>query len=226
MRNNTGGRTCGTEAKRDPRCTWPARTGKTKAACENHGLTSALFRETTGLDEQATFDNVESKFQFTRCVHQGDVEVPRLGLKNGHANSVERRTRMDEKKWEFMFAHVMVEATILSHSKTNLEKMMKDLIEEAETWDLKPKHHCCRKEGGHDDQKKKRTTQITVRKKLEGSGIHLQIHEENARQLGENARCEQSLVERREDLQKQRYTMANKMQKNGGPSLQRILFWE
>ena len=154
---------------------------------------------------------------------RGDVEVPRLGLKNGHANSVERRTRMDEKKWEFTFAHVMVEATILSHSKTNLEKMMKDLIEEAETWDLKPKPTYLLRTSTIAAEKK---ADMTVRKKLEGSGIHLQVREENARQLGENARCEQSLVERREDLQKQRCTVDNKMQKNGGPSLQRSLFRE
>ena len=31
-----------------------------------------------------------------------------------------------------------------------------------------------------------------------------------------NATCERSLVERREDLQKQRYTVENNMQENGG----------
>ena len=33
------------------------------------------------LEEQATFENVESKFKFTRCIHQGCVEAPTLWLK-------------------------------------------------------------------------------------------------------------------------------------------------
>ena len=36
----------------------------------------------------------------------------------------------------------------------------------------------------------------------------------------------QSMVERREDLQKQECTVENKAQKNGGSSLLRIRFWE
>ena len=49
----------------------------------------------------------------------------------------------------------------------------------------------------------------------------------NARQPGiENANCEQSLVERCEDLQKQGCSVENEMQENGGAGLQCIQFRE
>ena len=44
--------------------------------------------------------------------------------------------------------------------------------------------------------------------------------------LEERRKVQKSMVERREDLQKQRCTVETKMQKNGGSSLERILFWE
>ena len=37
----------------------------------------------TGLEVQATFERVESKFFFARCILQGSVEIPRFCFKNG-----------------------------------------------------------------------------------------------------------------------------------------------
>ena len=52
-----------------------------------HGwITTALLREMTGMDGQTTFEIVESKFQFTRCIRQEKVEATRFW----QANSVVR----------------------------------------------------------------------------------------------------------------------------------------
>ena len=47
-----------------------------------HGwLISALLREMSGLEGQAMFECVESKFSFHRCLRQGSVEAPRFWQK-------------------------------------------------------------------------------------------------------------------------------------------------
>ena len=49
---------------------------------ENHDihwwLIDALLREMPGLEGKAMFECVESSFNFTRCLRQGNVEAPRL----------------------------------------------------------------------------------------------------------------------------------------------------
>ena len=60
----------------------PKRTARIMGAQDVHGwITAALIREMTGLDGHATFENVESKFQLTRCIRQESVEAPTLWLK-------------------------------------------------------------------------------------------------------------------------------------------------
>ena len=47
-----------------------------------HGLiTAALVREVRRLERQATFEHVESKVKFTRCIRQGSVVAQTLRLK-------------------------------------------------------------------------------------------------------------------------------------------------
>ena len=52
------------------------------------------------------------------------------------------------QKCSFMWAD---DFGIMSQSKTHLEQMMKDLIEEVEWWDPQPKPACFRDDGGHYD---------------------------------------------------------------------------
>ena len=114
-----------------------------------HGwVTAALPREMEGLEGQAIFENVESKFQCARCIRQGIVEAPRLGLKmamqilwkvepewkgNKMGPHIETRYGGCHQICSFMWAD---SHWILSQSKAHLEHMMIDLIEEAERWDL------------------------------------------------------------------------------------------
>ena len=44
-------------------------------------IIAALFREMAGLEGQATFECVDSKFSFARRIRQWSVEAPRLWLK-------------------------------------------------------------------------------------------------------------------------------------------------
>ena len=47
-----------------------------------HGwLIAALLHEMAGLEGEANFESVESKFPFTKCIRQGSVDGPRLWLK-------------------------------------------------------------------------------------------------------------------------------------------------
>ena len=62
------------------------------------------------------FECVESIFVFNRCLRQGSVETHRLW-----------------QKWK------LDNFWIMSHSKWNLEQMLRDLIEEASRWDPVPK---------------------------------------------------------------------------------------
>ena len=48
-------------------------------------ITAAPIRELEDVVAQATIENVEKKFQFTRCIRQGSVEAPTLWLKRAHA---------------------------------------------------------------------------------------------------------------------------------------------
>ena len=49
-----------------------------------HGwLIAALLREMSGLSGVASFESVESRFSFNRCLQQGGVEAPRLWQKMG-----------------------------------------------------------------------------------------------------------------------------------------------
>ena len=41
-------------------------------------VVAAILREMTGLEGQNTFENVESKFSYARCIRQESVESPRL----------------------------------------------------------------------------------------------------------------------------------------------------
>ena len=68
---------------------------------------------------------------------------------------------------------------------------------------------------------------LTFKKEFKILGYTLHSVQTDTGQLGgEDAECEQGLVERRENLRKQRRTMGTEMQENGGTSLQCILFRE
>ena len=63
---------------------------------ETHGwITAVLLHEMTGLELFEGFENVESKFNFTRCIRQGSVEAPAL-VQIGKAVLTECGERMEE----------------------------------------------------------------------------------------------------------------------------------
>ena len=117
-----------------------------------HGwLIAALLREMSGLEGQAMFECVESSFVSNRCLRQGSVEAPRLWQKMATqilANVEEgwMKKRIDilldiAGGREHQICSLMWDDNfwIVSHSKENLELMLRDLIEEASRWDLEPK---------------------------------------------------------------------------------------
>ena len=64
-----------------------------------HGwIIAALLREMAGLEGQATFESVESKFSFARCIRQGSVEAHRFGLKMAMQILVKSGTGMGEDR--------------------------------------------------------------------------------------------------------------------------------
>ena len=116
-----------------------------------HGwLIAALLSEMPGLQGKAMFECVESSFAFNRRLRQGCVEGPRLWQKLATqilANVEEwMKKRMGilldvegeraHQIWSFLWADSF---WIMSHSKENLELMLRDLIDEASRWSLVPK---------------------------------------------------------------------------------------
>ena len=116
------------------------------------GLLQPFLREMSGLSGMASFESVESRFNFKRCLRQGSVEAPRSVAEDGEPDfgqSVEeewidekerrplgcRRRRVYIKYVAVMWADTF---GIMSHTKEHLEQMLKDLIEEAGTVDLEP----------------------------------------------------------------------------------------
>ena len=109
---------------------------------------------------------------------------------------------------------------MMSHSKTHLEQLMWELIDEAEIWDLEPKaaslwwSSTCADEKGEDITLRTRKGVqkfLFEKKKFRILGTYLQsrseIHESFEEIYGE---CEQCLEERREDLQKRRCTVSKR----------------
>ena len=130
----------------------PKHIAKIMESHKIHGwLISALLRGMSGLEGKAMFECVESSFRLNRCLRQGGVEAFRLwqmmaaqllASVEGKWKQKHRGLLLDfkgEKAHQicsFMWAYHF---WIMSHSKTNLEQMLRDLIEEAEKWDLAPK---------------------------------------------------------------------------------------
>ena len=102
----------------------------------------------------AVFECVESKISFNRCLRQGSVEGPRLRQKM----AMQLLAKVEEdwvlKGNRHLFGLGMAEGTsdlkfhvadnfwIMSRPKSDVEQMLKDLIQEAEEWDLAPKPAC------------------------------------------------------------------------------------
>ena len=60
----------------------PKHTAKIMDDHDVHGwIIAALLREMMGLEELATFESMESKFSFVRCICGGSADAPRLWLK-------------------------------------------------------------------------------------------------------------------------------------------------
>ena len=117
-----------------------------------HGwLIAAHLREMSGLEGKAMFECVESCFSFNRCLRQGSVEAPRLW----HKMATQIWANVEEE-WMRKRSGILVDLEgegvhqicsfmwadnfrIMSHSKDILEQMIRDLIAEANRWDLVPK---------------------------------------------------------------------------------------
>ena len=114
-------------------------------------LIAAHLREMSGLEGKAMFECVERSFNFNRCLRQGSVEAPRLWqiMAAQLFVSVEGTWRQKNMGLLLDFKGEKVRQIcssvwadnfwIMSHSNRNLERMLRDLIEEAEKWDLAPK---------------------------------------------------------------------------------------
>ena len=115
-----------------------------------HGwLIAGLLSEMSVLEGKGMFECVESCFRFNRCLPQGSVEAPRLWQKMVILANVEEewmRKRSGilvdlegegvHQRCSFMWADNF---WIMSHSEENLKHMLRDLIAEANRWDLVPK---------------------------------------------------------------------------------------
>ena len=159
----------------------PKHIAKVMGDPEVHGwMTAALSREMTGLGDQTTFENVVSTFRFSRCLRQGGVEAPRLWIKMTmrilwNVEPEWKRRKDGTPHWHLsrtrasdLQHYVWTENFwFLSHPKTHLEQMMKDLIEEVERMgpgtktskSEMDKHLCWREDGRHKDQDANRTAQ-------------------------------------------------------------------
>ena len=198
----------------------PKQIAKNMCDHQVHGwIISDLLREMKSPERKATYENLDCSFPFTRCIRQGSVEAPRLWLKMAMqvlANvepiwqkkkmgvNMDTQERGNHQICSFMWAD---NYWIMSHSKVHLEQMMKELIEEAERWDLEPKpasfvvdEHVCLWASwsirGQDN------TLFPLRK-VQNFGIQVHTRRKNSIKFGgENAKCKQGVVAGREDLQK------------------------
>ena len=123
-----------------------------------HGwIIAALLREMLGLSRKAMSECVESSFAFNRCLRQGSVEAPRLWQKmatqilaHEEEEWMKQRTEvhMDINEGEggehqicgFMWADNF---WIMSHSKKQLEQMLKDVMKKRLEWIWSPSLQAC-----------------------------------------------------------------------------------
>ena len=114
---------------------------------------------------------------------------------------------------------------IMSHFLCHVEQMLKDLIQELERWDLAPKpaSFMVEKFDRSIDTKTGRCRFPFEVKKPDPRVCH-ELSGVDARVPGRmDAKCKQDLVERCEDLQKERCAVDSEVQKDGGTSLSRLL---
>ena len=177
----------------------PKHTAKIMVDQDVHGrIIAALLREMAGLEGQAIFENVESKFHFTRRIRQGNDEASQLWLKMAlqilfiveeEWKRHEMRLHIDtchggcRHVCSFMWAD---NSWILSHSKTRLEQIMKALIEGSGEMGLGAqtsksmvdKYFCWREKGRYFDQDDDRNAQVAVREDWsEICGMHVDLHQ-------------------------------------------------
>ena len=132
--------------------------GKTEAYRRTSGrtqdargwITAAVLREMEALEGHGTSEEVESRFNLTRCICQACVEAPtlRLELTKHFLWNVENEWK--RKQMGSMLAKVKVVASDMQFSvgrqllghvalENQLPQIMKELIEEAGRWNLEPK---------------------------------------------------------------------------------------
>ena len=77
----------------------PKHVAKILEGHNTHGwLIAAFLREMSGLSGTASFESVESRFCFNRCLRQGSVEAPRLWQKMASHILANVEESMDEKR--------------------------------------------------------------------------------------------------------------------------------
>ena len=148
----------------DPQCIWQAWTSRQPSMRQGLGTSQKLWRATIpmgalcrlskamcGIEGQAMFECVESNFSFNRCLRQGRVEAPRLWQRWPRSSwqmwrKIGREKRMGVlSDLEGQRAHQICSFMwadnfwIVSHPKKHLEQTLRDLMQEAEKWDLAPK---------------------------------------------------------------------------------------
>ena len=217
----------------------PTHVAQVMDSHNTHGWSiAALLREMSGLDGRAMFECVESSFCFQWMLATGERGGPSLVAEDGHSDSGQCGRRKDDEKNGYSVlldiegerAHQMCRFMwadnfgIMSHSKENMERMLRVLIEEASRWDLEPKPASLWWTSTHDAEEKVDmilgTTagchKFTFRREVQDSGLC----NESAREIPrcrwrKNAVSKQGLLEGRSEKQKQRRSVEGEVSKTG-----------
>ena len=176
-----------------------------------HGwLIAALLREMSGLEGKAMFECLESCFSFKK----------RSGI------LVDLEGEGVHQICSFMWADNF---RIMSHSKDILEQMIRDLIAEANRWDLVPKLASLWWTSTYDSEEKIDMNLGT------SSGCYTFPFEDTFKILGcamnrqgktHDAVGKQGFREGYSDIHKQRRSVEGKVSKTGGPRLCSLCVWE
>ena len=192
---NTGGRTCGMAAKRDPRCTWLAWTSRRPSTWQDQKRTADGSQRPHYEKRQAWQDRQHLNMLKTHSLLR-DASVRGALRHLGFGSKLQRRScgmlsqngrekkmgvhtdtcqRGENQTCSFMWVDIYWR---LSHSKTYLQQMMMDMIDEAERCDLEPKLASLWWTSTDDDE---RMDDSEIRKT---TGLHKLLFEKKKKILG------------------------------------------
>ena len=183
------------------------------------GWSRPSYVKMSGLEGKAMFECVESSFTFNRCLRQGSVDAPRLWQmmvaqllasveavetekkKHGSLVGLQRRGEKAHQICSFMWTDNF---WIVSHSKRNWEQLLRDLIEEAEKWDLAPKLASLWWTSTYEEEERSKSAcchqwtdvRIPYWREIQDSGMcDEQAREDSWCDWGKNTVCHKNLLE-------------------------------